>query len=119
MSEGRFVGRNSGCNHVLHSWAEVGGECSGCGALLCARCAQRGCDHCGRPFCMRCLRRTRVEDAYALLCASCRSRWRGHRIASAGARGAGAVMRVLWSPVASFLYHYGDIDLRPGKRGRT
>jgi hypothetical protein len=67
-----------GCQHILHTGAEVGGICScGCGRLLCTACASKNlCVECRRPVAGSCQRRSALSPANEILCPHCsRRRW--------------------------------------------
>jgi len=53
----------SGCGHVIHTAAEVGGVCGACLRPL--------CNACGKPACGRCRRFLRLHGTRQMVCRAC------------------------------------------------
>jgi hypothetical protein len=62
----------SGCGHVIHTAAELGGVCGGCRRSLCSECAKTNlCSACGKPACGRCRRFLRLHGMRQMVCRAC------------------------------------------------
>jgi hypothetical protein len=100
-----FLRRASGCDHVVHTGAEVGGVCAGpgCQRVLCTKCAQEPrnlCAVCLRPVCGSCQRRIWLRADDSVLCPRCARRWWFRELAVAG-----FIALLVFSVLAVFLRH--------------
>lgn len=66
----------SGCGHVIHTAAEMGGLCANprCHKILCAECSKSHlCYRCGKPVCGACRREQVIDGEKRMVCEHCYS----------------------------------------------
>ena len=58
--------KSAGCGHFIHSAADLGALCGGCGQTVCKSCSVKICQapHCGRGVCAAC--RVEYEDGVVI-----------------------------------------------------
>ena len=83
----------SGCRHILHTGAEVGGVCAdpACRRVLCAECAKKEtslCAGCGSLVCGACQKKIWLHSEEEVFCRACARRWWVHELLAAGLAGA-------------------------------
>jgi hypothetical protein len=100
-----------GCNHVLHTGAEVGAVCAcGCDRLLCTACATRPenlCSSCRRPVAGPCQIRSILDPTGTMRCWTCWQRQWASKISWAmlAALFAGVGLLILYGAALQLMSH--------------